>query len=182
MSYINLEEEFEDCRSARIYLVHKNYDKALEIFCKMLETVTAQEESYPYVLMEYATCLVESTFYTAEQEALQAFRTAIRTENTQIDEDTEYAWNCLENCRVSFEILNDTVALIKVHKYLGDILCFNNEFEKAIEEYKKAESYCIENEELAEIYEDIAEAYKNMNKEKEGEEYLKRSKKYREEI
>lgn len=158
---IELENEFEQIRLARLYKVHGNYDLALGLYFEILDGVNNECEAYPYLLLEYAVCLLESAMTTCEENYVEVFEKKRNKLNTT-EEDVEYAWNCLENARMLFEELQNKNRLICVHKYTGDLLVFNNDFAQALLEYEKAQNMCEENEHVVEVLEDICECYVHL--------------------
>ena len=162
MEIIDPLESYENIRLARLYKIHNNYNEAIQIYFDLIEETDEESEEYSYLLMEYGICLLENAFTKVENEYLSLVdgnKRAKMNKDTNIEEDLEYTWNCFDNARVNFELMNDDESLAVVHKYLGDILVFNNNFREAIEEYKKAQEHCINTDGFLNLQEDIAECH-----------------------
>ncbi|OQS54416.1 hypothetical protein EHP00_1879 [Ecytonucleospora hepatopenaei] len=155
---VNLENEFENIRLARILKIHGNYDQSLSYYMDILEDLDNTCHSYPYLLFEYAVCLLESAMDACGESYVEVFAKKAKKISSG-DEDLEHAWNCMENARVCFEELQDKKYLIQAHKYIGDILVFNNDFGKAEEEYQKAYDLCDSDEYTQVILEDMCDCY-----------------------
>lgn len=164
------------------YYKHSKYSEAIEIFNDILPTLDQKSLIYSNVLLEYAICLIENANYQtmANYKKLLNFKLKNNTDkknndqdnNKEIDEDLEIAWDSLELCRVTFEIINDRDKLCKTHKGLGDIYNLNNEFEKSINEYMVAINYSDNKFVYAELIECIADNYEKLeNIEKSIEKY-----------
>lgn len=158
-----LEEEFPELLEARSYIRHKKYSSALELFVQILEEVDESSEEYFYLLLEYTQCIIENIFFETEMNYRKILQTRNPIEENEIEEDLENAWECLELCRLSFEQLSNGKKLAEVYKGLGDVQSLKNCFKEAVDEYKKALSYCEDDLSLIEIYECIAECYRNDN-------------------
>ena len=94
-------------------------------------------------------------------------------ENNDIEEDLEICWASLETCKVHFEIINDHEKLSRVHKGLADLLSLNNHFDQAIVEYKNCLNYSQDDEATVELFECIADCYRNLEEFDEAKDFYK---------
>lgn len=159
---MNIEEIFPAIKEAHVYLKHRNYASALEIYVEILEDVNQESEEYSHILLEYSKCLLECIIYQSEMNYKKILQTKNPVEEDVIEEDLENCWECLETCRVRFEDLEERCKLAEVHKGLGDIQCLKNCFEEGKEEYMKAIDCCDDDLLLAELFECIADCSRNM--------------------
>ncbi|KAM0681343.1 hypothetical protein GINT2_000543 [Glugoides intestinalis] len=159
---MNIEELYPEIKEAHVYIKHRNYASALEIYVGILEESNQDSEEYSHVLLEYSKCLLECIMYQSEMNYRKILQTRNPIEEDVIEEDLETCWDCLETCRVRFEDIEERSKLAEVHKGLGDIQCLKNSFEEGKEEYLKAIDCCDDELLQAEIFECIADCCRNM--------------------
>ena len=158
---MTLEEEYPEIADARTYTHHRKYQTALEIYVEILPSLQENTPIYAEVLLEYALCLLESVVYSTELN----YKKMLQHKNVKVedvDEDIEIVWESFEVCRNFYESSNDKEKLCIVHKSLGDVLCFNNNFSEGILEYKKSLEHCKSDEFCIEIVECMADSYKSL--------------------
>ncbi|KAI4292920.1 hypothetical protein PAPHI01_2194 [Pancytospora philotis] len=144
-----------------------NYEAALEIYSEVLEDLNPGALAHSVVLLEYAGCVLESVIQSTCADyqrmlALQDSTAQLNSASKEVEEDIEICWDCLETCRVNFEVVNDGPRLAEVHKLLGDVHELNNKFEDALQEYHTALSYCGDDKSRAGVLECIADSHKSL--------------------
>lgn len=165
---MDIESLFPQLKEAQAYSKHRNYTSALEVYTEILNDLEENTEEYSYILLEYSQCLIDCIMYQSELNYKRILQTKTPTEDQEIEEDLENAWECLETCRLYFEDLSNRNKLSEVHKSLGDVLCLQNYFEEGKVEYHKALDYCDDDNASIQILECIADCYRNMKMTKES--------------
>ncbi|KAI5148965.1 hypothetical protein ENBRE01_0642 [Enteropsectra breve] len=148
---------------ALVYISHGDYESAIDIFTEILQELDKNTIEYNEVLLEYALALLENISLQTEESYKTILSGSKCAKLDMHDDDIEVAWECLENCRINFEVVKDSEKLCLVHKGLGDVQSLNNHFEEAVKEYLKAVDYCADDELHIELLECIAESHKNNN-------------------
>lgn len=170
---MDIENIFPSLKDAHIYLKHRNYASAIQIYVDILDDVDEDSEEYSYILLEYAQCLIEHVMYQSEMNYKKILQTRNPEDEGEIEEDLENAWVCLETCRLHFTDLNNRKKLAEVYKGLGDVQCLKNCFEEGRVEYLNAMDYCDEDLLSVEILECIADCFRNMKNYEESIEHYK---------
>ncbi|KAK6089856.1 hypothetical protein P3W45_001204 [Vairimorpha bombi] len=160
---INLEDFYDEIPLANQYFAQGDFENALEIYSKILDTVNPDEETVPYLYINYANCLIKNSNQYFIEEIQNIHSGFDLSERKDIEDDLENAWNMLEICRNSFVILKDDLSLGKTYFLLGEISLLNNEFRDSIRDYIECISiYKMINADISEygdVYMSIASSY-----------------------
>lgn len=160
---INLEDFYDEIPLATQYFTQGEFENALEIYSKILDTVNPDDETVPYLYLNYANCLIKNSNQYFIDEIQNIHSGFDLSERKDIEDDLENAWNMLEICRSSFVILKDDYSLGKTYFLLGEISLLNNEFRDSIRDY--IECICIYKNinadicEYGDVYMSMASAY-----------------------
>lgn len=165
---MDIESLFPQIKEAQAYLKHGNYSSALEVYTEILNDIDQDTEEYSHILLQYAQCLLDCVMYQSEMNYKRIIQIKKPSEDNEIEEDLENAWECLETCRLYFEDLENHSKLAEVHKGIADILCLQNNFKDGKVEYYKALDFNENELQSIEILECIADCYRNMDQFKES--------------
>ncbi|WUR03455.1 G-protein-signaling modulator 2 [Vairimorpha necatrix] len=160
---LNLEDYYEDIPTAYQYTAQGNFEEAINIYTSLLDNINPDDETVPYLYLNYANCLIKNCnqFFIEE---IKNIHSGFDLKKREIyEDDLENAWSLLEICRSSFSILKDEYNLSKTYFLLGEISLLNNEFRDAIRDFIETESLykkCkVEDNEYIELYMSMSSAY-----------------------
>ncbi|EEQ82650.1 hypothetical protein NCER_100606 [Vairimorpha ceranae BRL01] len=160
---INLEDFYEDIPLAHQYFAQGEFEKAIDIYSGILNKINPDEETVPYLYINYANCLIKNSNQYFLEEIQNIHSGFDLSERQIIENDLEMAWNMLESCRSFFTILKEDFLLGKTFFLLGEISLLNNEFRDALRDfieceniYKKLQADCTE---YIDLYFSMSNAY-----------------------
>jgi tetratricopeptide (TPR) repeat protein len=163
---VNLEENYPKIESARASIAQGQYEHALEIYSEILDSVNPDDETVPYLYVEYSNALIKNAneFFMEEVAAIAENRGFSLLDRHNIEDDLESAWNLLEISKSAFTILRDDKHLATTHFLLGEISLLNNQYKEAIHDYTESintflKIYDEADLELLDVYLSMANAY-----------------------
>ncbi|KAF9764661.1 hypothetical protein NGRA_0391 [Nosema granulosis] len=162
----NLEETFPKIVTARASVAQGQYEHALEIYSELLDIVNPDDESVPYLYVEYSNALIKNAndYFMEEVAKIAESRGFNLLDRQNIEDDLESAWNLLEISKSAFTILRDDQQLATTHFLLGEISLLNNRYTEAIHDYTEAintylKIYDEASIELVDVYLSMASSY-----------------------
>lgn len=163
---VNLEETYPKIVNARASIAQGQYEHALEIYSELLDIVNPDDETVPYLYVEYSHALIKNANeYFMEEVANIAESRGFSLLNRQnIEDDLETAWNLLEVSKSAFTILRDDMQLATTHFLLGEISLLNNQYNEAIHDYTESINTFLKihdesDIELLDVYLSMSNAY-----------------------
>ena len=175
---LNLEDYYDEIPLALHYFNQGNFEKAIEIYSTILDATNPDEETVPYLYLQYANALIKNANQYFTDEIVNIDKGYDLNRRREIEDDIENAWNVLEQSKLCFTILKDDASLAKTHFLLGEISLLNNDFSTSIQDYVE----CInlynkiqsEPSEYYDVYLSMGSAYEFV------EDYVKANKYYHE--